>query len=73
MHQWDHFLPSVPSSDSCDLNWILNPTIDVCYLMVVDAPKEWVTASYDCLRRGGNLLSISGPGEQTRVEGGYSW
>ncbi|XP_076467662.1 uncharacterized protein LOC143298664 [Babylonia areolata] len=52
----------------CDAGWRLNSKDDLCYLVVAGPGKTWLEAGYDCQRRGGHLLSLSGPLEQLHVE-----
>ncbi|KAK7498721.1 hypothetical protein BaRGS_00010098, partial [Batillaria attramentaria] len=57
-----------PWTYRCGLGWRLNSFDEFCYRIMVDSPKTWVAAKYDCRRRGGDLLSISGPNEQLHIE-----
>ncbi|KAK7097065.1 lymphocyte antigen 75-like [Littorina saxatilis] len=60
--------PTYAWSVRCEPGWRLNSLDDFCYLVMTDTPKTWEAASYDCQRRGADLLSISGPNEQLHIE-----
>lgn len=53
----------------CGPSWTFNSLDEFCYQIVTDAFKTWADANYDCKQRGGYLLSISGPKEQTFIQG----
>ncbi|KAJ8297631.1 hypothetical protein KUTeg_024162 [Tegillarca granosa] len=52
----------------CGPSWTYNSLDEFCYQIVTDAFKTWADANYDCKQRGGYLLSISGPKEQTFIQ-----
>ncbi|KAL5011335.1 hypothetical protein ScPMuIL_009886 [Solemya velum] len=54
-------------SAQCGLGWTLNFLDGSCY-KVVGNRASWRAAETDCVRRGGNLLSIGSPREQNTVQ-----
>ncbi|XP_049584847.1 secretory phospholipase A2 receptor-like [Syngnathus scovelli] len=50
-------------------SWVENRYDNFCYLINSKSRKTWQEAQDDCLRLGGNLLSITNYAEQTFIEG----
>ncbi|XP_061147445.1 macrophage mannose receptor 1-like [Syngnathus typhle] len=68
----DFLLPPPPGrSEKCGW-WQHRPFSDFCYLIQRRPTKAWKEARDDCLRRGGDLLSIADSQEHTFIQGIYT-
>ncbi|XP_077422497.1 C-type mannose receptor 2-like isoform X2 [Vanacampus margaritifer] len=56
-------------SDKCGWWWVDNPSNDFCYLMGRKPIKTWKEARDECVRRQGDLLSITDSHEQAFIQG----
>ncbi|XP_077441704.1 macrophage mannose receptor 1-like [Vanacampus margaritifer] len=56
-------------SDKCGWWWADNPSNDFCYLMGRKPTKTWKEARDECVRRRGDLLSITDSHEQAFIQG----
>ncbi|KAM9786867.1 secretory phospholipase A2 receptor-like isoform 2-T2 [Syngnathus typhle] len=64
----DFLLPPPPGRSAKCGWWLERPSSDFCYLIQRKPTKTWEEARDDCLRRGGDLLSIADSHEQAFIQ-----
>ncbi|XP_061150920.1 C-type mannose receptor 2-like [Syngnathus typhle] len=67
----DSLLPPPPGQSAKCGRWEDRPSSDFCYLIQHRPTKAWKAARDDCLRHGGDLLSITDSHEQAFIQSLY--
>ncbi|KAM9833711.1 secretory phospholipase A2 receptor-like isoform 1-T1 [Syngnathus typhle] len=69
----DFLLPPPPGRSAKCGRWQDRPSSDFCYLIQHRPTKAWKEARDDCLRHGGDLLSIADSREQAFIQSLYTF